>query len=139
MKRTSKKQKILIICTHNSARSQMAEGYLNHTKGNKYQVYSAGTEPTVVNPLAIEVMREIGINISNHKSKHVNQFLNEEIEYIVTVCDTAKEICPFFPYGKKILHQSFPDPSQTTGTDEEILSAFRKVRDSIIVWIDSNF
>jgi len=134
-----KKQTVLIICTHNSARSQMAEAYLNNIKGNKYQAYSAGTEPSVVNPFAIRIMNEIGIDISNNKSKHVNQFLDKELDYIITVCDTAKETCPFFPYGKIILHQSFPDPSQTSGTNEEILSSFRKVRDSIISWIDSYF
>ena len=139
MKSNTTRKKILFICTHNSARSQMAEGYLKHVKGEKYQVYSAGTEPTVLNPYAIKVMDEIGIDISKFKSKHVNKFLDEKIDQIVTVCDTARETCPFFPYGEKILHKNFPDPSQTIGNNEEILSSFRNVRDSIISWIDSNY
>ena len=130
---------VLFICTHNSARSQIAEGYLRFKKDSKYNISSAGTDPTRVNPFAVKVMKEIGIDISNHTSKHVNEFLNRQIDYVVTVCDSAKESCPYFPNGKKYLHMSFPDPSQSSGTDEEVLNTFRDVRDQIISWINSYF
>ncbi|MCX7784609.1 MAG: arsenate reductase ArsC [candidate division WOR-3 bacterium] len=133
------KKKVLFICTHNSARSQMAEGLLNHLYGDRYEAYSAGTQPTMVNPYAIKVMREIGIDISHHRSKSVQEFLNQEINYVITVCDSAKETCPFFPGGKKRLHQSFQDPSDFTGNEEETLNIFRKVRDEIKMWIEETF
>ncbi len=133
------KQKALFICTHNSARSQMAEGLLNHLYGDKYEADSAGTQPTGVNPYAIKVMQEIGIDISHHRSKSVQEFLNQEIDCVITVCDSANETCPFFPGGKKRLHQSFQDPSIFTGSEEEILNGFRKVRDEIKKWIQGAF
>ena len=126
------KKKILILCTGNSCRSQMAEGLLKFFNG-ELEVYSAGTKPAdKVNPKAVQVMKEIGIDISQNYPKMVDQFLNEPFDYVITVCDNAKETCPVF-IGKvgKQLHIGFEDPADATGTEEEILSVFRKVRDEI--------
>lgn len=128
---------ILFICTHNSARSQMAEAFVN-TLLPGYCAYSAGTEPTVLNPYAVEVMAEIGIDISGHTTKNVQKFKGKTFDYVVTVCDHAKETCPFFPGGKN-LHKGFLDPSGFSGTDHEILVKTRKVRDSIKEWVISTF
>jgi arsenate reductase len=133
------KKKILFICTHNSARSQMAEGYMNATYGDRYDVFSGGTEVTRVHPMAIAVMQEIGIDISGHRSKLIDEHYGKGIETVVTVCDSAQKACPFFPGAKEEIHQSFPDPSAFTGSDEEIRAGFRKVRDEIIQWIDETF
>jgi len=132
------KPTILFICTHNSARSQIAEGYLKNRYGDRYTAYSAGTEVTHVHPLAIQVMDEIGIDISNHRSKPLLEFFDTDIDFVVTVCDGAKSVCPVFPGAKKTIHQGFTDPSSGTGPDEEKLSVFRAVRDEIMRWIDSN-
>ena len=122
--------KILVICTSNSARSQMAEGFLKHYK-KEWEVYSAGTKPKSLNPLAVEVMSEKGIDISGYKSKHIDLFLNKKFDYVVTVCDNAKESCPVFPGNAKYLHWSLKDPAAIEGTKEEKLTAFRKIRDEI--------
>ncbi len=133
------KQKILFICTHNSARSQMAEGLLNALHGDKYQAFSAGTIATRVNPHAIAVMKEIGIDISHHQSKTIDQFRDDWFDVVVTVCDHAKETCPFFPRARKMIHAGFPDPSGTQGPEEKVLQAFRQVRDEIKAWIEKEF
>ena len=133
------KTKVLFICTHNSARSQMAEGYMKAKYGDRYEVFSGGTEVTRVHPMAIAVMKEIGIDISQHRSKLIDEFFGKGIETVVTVCDSAQGACPFFPGAKEVIHQSFPDPSAFTGTDEEIRARFRRVRDEIIQWIDKFF
>jgi len=133
------KKKVLFICTHNSARSQMAEGYMKARCGDRYEVFSGGTEVTRVHPMAIAVMEEIGIDISQYRSKLVDEFYGLGIETVVTVCDAANKVCPFFPGAKEVIHQSFPDPSAFTGTDEEIRAKFRQVRDEIIQWIDKFF
>lgn len=122
--------KILVICTGNSARSQMTEGSLKHYKKD-WETYSAGTKPTCLNPLAVEVMSEIGIDISGYKSKSIDLFLNKKFDYIITVCDNAKESCPIFPGNAKYLHWSLKDPAAIEGTKEEKLIAFRKTRDEI--------
>jgi len=132
------KKKVLFICTHNAARSQMAEGYLRAKYGDRYEAFSAGTEISRVHPMAIEVMKEIGIDISGHHSKLLDEFSGKGIEIAVTVCDAGKKVCPFFP-AKTILEKSFPDPSGFTGSDEEIRAGFRRVRDEIIRWIDETF
>ena len=132
-------KKVLFICTHNSARSQIAEGLLRKVYGDRYEVYSAGTEPTSVNPNAIKVMAEIGIDISSHYSKSIDEFKGTQFDYVVTVCDNAKESCPYFPGGGTKLHQSFADPSKFKGTDPEILAGFRQVRDEIKDWIEKSF
>lgn len=126
------KKRILILCTGNSCRSQMAEGFLKSFDDN-IEVYSAGTKPAEkVNPNAVQVMKEVGIDISNNYPKDVEQFVNQSFDYVITVCDNAKETCPVF-IGKvgKQLHIGFEDPADATGTEEEILSVFRKVRDKI--------
>ncbi len=133
------KKRIIFICTHNSARSQMAEGILRALYGERFEVFSAGTEPKDVNPFAIKVMEEIGIDISKQRAKSVKEFLGEEFDLVVTVCDHAKESCPFFPGGKIYAHKGFEDPSQFRGDEEEILSAFRRVRDEIKDWIEKSF
>jgi len=133
------KKRVLFICTHNSARSQMAEGIMNALYGDKFQSFSAGTNPSKVNPLAIEVLKEIGIDISHHRSKSIDEFKGETFDYVVTVCDNAKENCPYFPGGKKYVHRGFMDPASVEGTYEEKLSAFRKVRDEILNWIKEFF
>jgi arsenate reductase len=133
------KKRVLFLCTHNSARSQMAEGLLNGLYGNKFDVYSAGTHPSRVNPFAIQAMEEIGIDISHNTSKSLDAFKEMNIDYVVTVCDNAKESCPTFPGAKHNIHKAFRDPSQFRGKDEEILGEFRQVRDEIQNWIKSEF
>ena len=132
------KQKVLFICTHNSARSQMAEGLLKTLYGNSYETFSAGIEPTHVNPYAVEVMKELGIDISAHRSKSIEEFRGMTFDYVITICDNAKEGCPFFP-GKNIIHKGFDDPAQMDGSIEEILVTFRRVRDEIKNWIINTF
>lgn len=130
------KKRILFVCTQNSARSQMAEGLFRALHGDKYEVFSAGTAPSHVNPFAIEAMQGIGIDISAHRSKSIDELLDMSFDYIVTVCDHAKENCPYVPGGKNRLHQSFQDPAALRGTDEEMLRAFESVRDEIRNWIE---
>ncbi len=133
------RKKVLFVCTHNSARSQMAEGLLNSLCGKKYQAFSAGTEPSVVNPYAIQVMSEIGIDISKHRSKSINEFLEQKFEYVITVCDHANETCPFFPGGMKRLHRSFEDPASFRDNEADTRSEFRRIRDEIKGWITEEF
>lgn len=139
MGRGNKKKKVLFICTHNSARSQIAEGLLNALGGDRYEALSAGTESSEVRPQAIEVMREIGIDISRHRSTGLEPFLDKELDLVVTLCDHARETCPYFPGGKDVLHEGFEDPSAVRGTDEEKKRAFRRVRDEIRAWIEKIF
>lgn len=124
-------QKILVLCTGNSCRSQIAEGYLRYFAGKKAEVYSAGVETHGVNPKAIATMKEDGINISNHTSNNIDEYRNIDFDFVITVCDNAKERCPFFPTKAKKFHYNFPDPAKATGTDEEIAEEFRKVRQQI--------
>jgi arsenate reductase len=125
------RKRVLFLCTGNSVRSQMAEGLLRHMAGNRFEVFSAGIKPSSINPYAIKVMAEIGIDISNQYSKNVSQFLAESFDYIITLCDNAKQTCPFFP-GKAVrLHWDLPDPADAKGNEEEILTVFRKIRDEI--------
>lgn len=131
--------KVLFLCTGNSARSQMAEAYLRHAASDKFQALSAGIEPKGLNPFAVEVMREIGIDISRQTSKDVVTLLGQHIPYVVTVCDNANERCPIFPGTWKFLHWSFEDPAAAEGPPEERLAVFRRVRDQIIAHIDWEF
>ncbi len=133
------KQKVLFLCTHNSARSQMAEAWLRHLYGDLYEAFSAGTQVTAVNPYVIRAMTEAGVDMTGHTSKHVTAFLNDEFDYVVTVCDNAREVCPFFPGGKTRLHHSFADPAQFSGSDEQIMAGVRSVRDQIKDWIICTF
>ncbi len=125
------KQRVLFLCTHNSARSQMAEGLLRHLAGDRFDAYSAGTEATCVRPLAIRAMGEVGIDISGQESKTLDRYLGEPFDAVVTVCDQANEACPLFLGAKERLHWSFPDPSRATGMEEEQLATYRTVRDAI--------
>jgi len=133
------KPKVLFLCTGNSARSQMAEGYLRHVAGERFEALSAGIAPKGLNPLAVEAMREIGIDISGQQSKDVATLLGQPIPYVVTVCDNAKERCPIFPGTWKFLHWSFEDPAAAEGTHEEKLAVFRRVRDEIMARIGDEF
>ena len=123
--------RVLILCTGNSARSQMAEGLLRHDAGNVFDVFSAGTKPTRVRPEAITVMREVGIDISGHRSKSVDEFAGQNFNYVITVCDNAKESCPIFPAKTKRIHWSIEDPATVQGSEEERLAAFRRARDEL--------
>lgn len=125
------KPKILVLCTGNSCRSQLAEGYLKHFVQDKAEVYSAGIETHGVNPRAIATMKEDGIDISKHTSNNVNEYADMEFDYVITVCDNAKENCPYFPAKIKMFHHNFPDPAKAKGTETEILEEFRKVREMI--------
>jgi arsenate reductase (thioredoxin) len=126
------KQRVLFICTHNSARSQMAEGLLRHFGGDRFEVESAGTEQTHVRPLAIRAMEEIEIDISGQSSKTLERFIEEPWDWVITVCDQANESCPLFPGGAQRLHWSFEDPSAATGSEEDRLAVFRRVREEIL-------
>jgi arsenate reductase len=131
-------KRVLFICTHNSARSQMAEALLNAVYRDRYEGYSAGVTPTKVNPYVVKAMAEIGIDISRNRSKSIEEFRGENFNYVVTVCDGAREACPFFP-GEEIIHKSFEDPSQFKGSEEEILKQVKRVRDEISEWIKNRF
>ena len=122
---------VLFLCTHNAARSQMAEGLLRHDAGDRFEVLSAGIYPSYVRPLAIDAMREVGIDISGQRSKSVDEFADQEIDYVITVCDHANEVCPAFPAKRKRIHWSIPDPVAAWGDDEAQLQAFRVARDDI--------
>jgi len=124
-------QRVLILCTGNSARSQMAEGLLRHDAGDRFQVHSAGTHPSYVRPEAIAVMRELGIDISGHHSKSVDEFVGQQFDYVLTVCDNAKESCPIFPAKMVAIHHNFEDPAALAGTEEQRLAVFRRVRDEM--------
>jgi arsenate reductase len=124
-------KKVLVLCTGNSCRSQIAEGYLQHFAGDKAQIYSAGVETHGVNPRAIATMKEDGIDISKHTSNNIDEYFDIDFDFVITVCDNAKERCPFFPTNAKKFHQNFPDPAKSTGTEEEILEQFRQVRQMI--------
>ena len=125
------KKKILVLCTGNSCRSQIAHGYLQYFAKEKAIIYSAGIETHGVNPRAINTMKEDGIDISSHTSNHIDEYKDIDFEYVITVCDNAKESCPVFIGSAKMFHYNFPDPAKATGTEEEIKEAFKKVRDQI--------
>jgi len=122
---------VLFVCVHNSARSQMAEGLLRARAGDRFEAHSAGAQATEVRPLAIRAMGEVGIDIAGQRSKVTTEYAGQEFDYVVTVCDDAKEACPFFPGATRQLHWSFEDPSAATGTEEERLAVYRRVRDEI--------
>jgi arsenate reductase len=124
-------QRVLFLCTHNSARSQMAEAFLRALAGDRFEAESAGTEATRVHPLAIRAMAEDGIDLSGHRSKTLDRFLDQPWDYVITVCDSANERCPVFPRTARRVHWSFEDPSRANGSDEERLAVFRRVRDEI--------
>ena len=125
------RQRVLFVCTHNSARSQMAEGLLRARAGDRYEAFSAGTEVTSVRPEAVEVMREIGVDISTQRSKGLDEFVGQPFDAVITVCDDARETCPVFPGGGHTDHWSIDDPSAAVGSDEQRLAAFRRARDDL--------
>lgn len=127
-------KKVLFLCTHNSARSQMAEAYLDHYYGYRYDVYSAGIHPSEINSFVVKVMAEEGIDLSGARSKSVEEFLEKEFDLVVTVCDNAREGCPVFPSGE-LIHHSFKDPSSLSGSGEDILVQVREIRDEIKRWV----
>jgi len=131
-------KEILFICTHNSARSQMAEALTNTYLSNSYKAFSAGTIATKVNPYIVKGLNEVGIDTSKLWSKSINEFKGKQFDVVVTVCDSAKETCPFFP-GKQVMHKSFADPSKFMGTEGQIMRQVRKVRDEIKKWITKTF
>jgi arsenate reductase len=122
---------VLVLCTGNSCRSQIAEGYLKYFAGNKANIYSAGIETHGVNPKAIKIMAEDHIDISSHTSNHVDEYAKVAFDYVITVCDNANEACPYFPGDVKRLHYNFPDPAKARGTEDEVMESFRKVREQI--------
>jgi len=124
-------KKILVLCTGNSCRSQIAEGYLRHFAGGNTEVFSAGVEVHGLNPRAVKVMQEDGIDISSQTSNNVNEYRDIDFDYVITVCDNARERCPFFPGKAKKFHENFPDPAQAAGTEKEIMEQFRLVRDQV--------
>lgn len=125
------RQRVLFLCTHNSARSQMAEGLLRHLAGDRFEAHSAGTEATQVRPLAIRAMQELGVDISGQQSKTLERYLAEPFDVVITVCDEANDACPVFLGAKERRHWSFPDPSRATGSEEERLAVYRQVRDGL--------
>jgi arsenate reductase len=127
----SQPTRVLFVCTHNSARSQMAEGFLNALGGGRYEAESAGTEARGIHPLAIQAMAEEGIDVAMHESKTIDRFLGQPFDLVITVCDDAAEACPIFPNARERRHWSFPDPSRVQGSDEQRFAAFTKVRDAI--------
>jgi arsenate reductase len=133
------KPKVLFLCTGNSARSQMAEGYLRSVAGERFDAMSAGIEPKGLNPLAVAAMREIGVDISSQRSKGVTEFLGTPVQYVVTVCSNAREKCPVFPATVKFMHWDLDDPAAAQGTKDEKLAAFRKVRDEIFARVEQEF
>jgi arsenate reductase len=126
-----RRKRVLVLCTGNSARSQMAEGLLRHDAGDRFDVESAGVDPGRVRPEAIAVMKEIGVDISTHRSKHVDEFAGQQFDYVLTVCDNANESCPVLPGQGERLHRSFEDPAALQADEQQRLAAFRRVRDEI--------
>jgi arsenate reductase len=124
-------KKVLVLCTGNSCRSQIADGYLRHFASDKAEIYSAGVETHGVNPKAIAIMKEDGIDISQHTSNNIDEYTGIDFDFVITVCDNAKERCPFFPTKAKKFHHNFPDPAKAKGTEEEISAQFRQVREMI--------
>jgi arsenate reductase len=127
-------KKVLVLCTGNSCRSQIAHGYLQQFASNKAQVYSAGVEIHGVNPKAVKIMANDGVDISSYISNNVDEYMDIPFDYIITVCDNAKENCPYFPSKAQRLHQNFPDPAKATGTEQEVMEEFKRVRDMIKVY-----
>lgn len=133
------KKRILFICTHNSARSQIAEAFLKTLFPERFEAYSAGTQPGKLNPFVVKAMGEAGMDISGNRTKSVDEFKGDKFDLVVTICDQAKEACPYFPGAKDYLHRNFEDPSMFTGSEEEIIEKVRQVRDNIKEWVVEMF
>ncbi|NCD68210.1 arsenate reductase ArsC [Mucilaginibacter agri] len=136
-------KKVLVLCTGNSCRSQIAEGYLREFAGDRAEIYSAGIETHGVNPKAIEIMKRDGIDISGHTSNNIDEYADVNFDFVITVCDNAKENCPYFPSNATKLHYNFPDPAKSFGSEEQVMEQFRRVRDMIKIYtrdfVDGNF
>jgi arsenate reductase len=130
-------KKVLVLCTGNSCRSQLAEAYLRHFAGDQAEVYSAGVETHGVNPRAIATMKEVGIDISGHTSNHVDEYRDIDFDFVITVCDHAREVCPYFPTNAKKFHHNFPDPAKATGDEATVMAAFASVREEIKVYCEA--
>lgn len=139
MKTSLSKKSVLFVCTHNAVRSQMAEAFLNKMYGDRFSAFSAGTDPTQIDPFVRTVMREVGIDINGNKPKRLNIFQDYHFDYVVTVCDQANESCPYFPGGNIRIHKSFPDPSKFQGWHEDVIKEYRRIRDEIKNWIEKEF
>ena len=133
------KKSVLFICTHNAARSQMAEAILNKLYGDRYTAFSAGTDPTQIDPFVVLVMSEMGIDVSNYRSKGLSIFKDFTTDYVITLCDQAKESCPYFPGGMLHLHRGFSDPSEFKGKPEDVINGYRRIRDEIKYWLEKEF
>jgi arsenate reductase len=133
------KIRVLFLCTKNAGRSQMAEGYLRARYGDRYEVFSAGTNPTAVSRRAVAVMKEIGVDLSGHRSKSLSEFDGREMDVVVTLCDNASALCPLFPWAEAVIRRSFPDPGRLSGSDDEVMDGVRDIRDQIVSWIDEYF
>ncbi len=136
---TSRVKKVLFLCTHNAARSQMAEGFVNARYRDRYEAYSAGNEPTEVHACAVKAMAEVGIDISAHRAKSVDEFTDTSFDYVVTLCADATESCPIFPGGVEYLERAFSDPVSAKADERDACKPFREVRDEIAAWIESTF
>jgi arsenate reductase len=134
-----KKKTVLFICSHNAARSQIAEGYLRARYNEQYKAFSAGIHPSRLSTTAVMLMKEVGVDISGQRSKSISGFLKKHMDYVVTVCDTAEETCPVFPLAGKTIHVGFPNPASLSGPDEVVLGEFRRIRDDIMSFIDKEF
>ena len=133
------KKSVLFVCTHNAVRSQMAEAFLNKMYGDRYSAFSAGTDPTQIDPLVRVVMNEAGIDVNGNKPKSLNVFQDYHFDYVVTVCDQVNESCPYFPGGNLRIHKSFPDPSKYQGWHDDVIKEYRSIRDEIKNWIAQEF
>ncbi len=133
------KKKVLFVCTHNSARSQMAEAFLKSLYGDRFEVWSGGTEPTSINPNVVMVMKEIGFDLSQARAKSVDEFLEKKPDLVVTLCGRAEETCPFIPGAGEYEHHEFPDPRACRGTEEAILACVRRIRDEVREWVQLRF
>jgi len=139
LKMNSDKKKVLFVCTHNAVRSQIAEAFLNHIYGDRYMAFSAGSDPSQIDPIVIMVMQEFGIDLRDYKSKGLDVFRYDRFDYVVTVCDQAQETCPYFPEGHERIHKSFTDPAKFQGSPDEVLKEYRRIRDEINKWIEKEF
>jgi arsenate reductase len=137
--KSMKKIRVLFLCTQNAGRSQMAEGYLRTRYGDRYEAFSAGTNPTAVSRKAIAVMKEIGVDISGQRSKSIADLAGEHMDLAVALCSNASGLCPFYPFADTTIHRNFPDPGALSGSEEEIMEGIREIRDQIVSWIDTYF
>ncbi len=139
MKTDSLKKRVLFVCTHNAVRSQMAEALLNEIYGDRYAAFSAGSDPTQIDPLVVSAMKETGMDVRHYRSKGLDMFKDDTFDYVVTVCDQAREACPYFPGGKFNIHKGFSDPSGFDGSLDDKMKEYRKTRDEIKTWIKKEF